>query len=226
MTDLLCSLQTTGISSWHLSQIMETCRVRIASTHSKGQQHSLWNVPKMTYTEPKQGRDTYVPRLWLRKSEIQIHLSTLCSVQFCAVFVHILEIILCKQPQISASICIGPLILPEIKISLKSNQTWNYLNIQDFIFLILSRQCFNQTRQSIELQLKNSDQTTLSDDHSLSNENIWWWKRSSTLWCAHSLSTRSAGVTDNRQTQILLLLSELKTFNSGVNWKWHEKTSW
>ena len=100
-----------------------------------------------------------------RKSELQIHLSTLCSVQFCAVFVHILEIILCKQPQISASICIGPLILPEIKISLKSNQTWNYLNIQDFFFGIwnLSRQCFNQTRQSIaQLQVNNSDHTLIT----------------------------------------------------------------
>ena len=132
MTDLLCSLQTTGISSWHLSQIMKTCKVRIASTHIKGQQHSLWNVLKMA--EPKQGRDTYVLRFGWRKSGLQIHLSTLCSVQFCAVFVHIREIILCKQPQISASICIGPLILPEIKISLKSNQTWNYLNIQEFYF--------------------------------------------------------------------------------------------
>ena len=129
-----------------------------------------------------------------RKSEIQIHLSTLCSVQFCAVFVHILEIILCKQPQISASICIGPLILPEIKISLKSNQTWNYLNIQDFIFLILSRQCFNQTRQSIELQLNNID-------HSLSDENIWWRERAHSdehILYEHKVSW------SNRQTQICI----------------------
>ena len=194
MTDLLCSLQTTGISSWHLSQIMKTCRVRIASTHSKGQQHACGMLLKwLTLSQNKGGILMCLAYGW-RKSEIQIHLSTLCSVQFCAVFVHILEIILCKQPQISASICIGPLILPEIKISLKSNQTWNYLNIQDFIFLILSRQCFNQTRQSIELQLNNID-------HSLSDENIWWRERAHSdehILYEHKVSW------SNRQTQICI----------------------
>ena len=142
-----------------------------------------------------------------RKSELQIHLSTLCSVQFCAVFVHILEIILCKQPQISASICIGPLILPEIKISLKSNQTWNYLNIQDFIFLILSRQCFNQTRQSIaQLQVNNSDHT-LSLMRTFDDRNA--------IWRTHSdehILYEHAGETD-RQTQICVYRASVRAKN-------------
>ena len=89
-----------------------------------------------------------------RKSGSQIHLRALCSVQFCAVFVQIQEIILCKHLQISASICIWPLILAEIKDIIKEQSQSNIkLQEMDYSFHLKLRE--NNSRDLIGDDVKD-----------------------------------------------------------------------